>query len=722
MAAPTQRHRIEDRGAAVPDNAIAPEDRVTYRACHLCEALCGIEIRTRGDEIVSVHGDKADGFGRGHICPKAVALIDLQSDPDRLTGPVRRVGKEWQPLGWDEAFDLVGGEFARIQREHGANALGLYFGNPNAHHVASATHLPNFVRALQTRQRFSATSVDQLPHHVVAHAMYGHMFMLPIPDIDRTAYWLILGGNPLASNGSMMSAPDVGRRLKEIRERGGKVVVIDPCRTETADVATRHHFIRPGTDAAFLLALANAVLELGPPKVERYAGKLAGLQDAIAAIRPFGIERAAAATGIPAAAIRAIAAELRAADAAVVYGRIGVSIQPFGTVCQWLIQLLNLVTGNLDAPGGAMPTLPAIAMTGPGTRPGGPGRAASRVAGRPGFGGELPVVAMAEELETPGEGQIRAMLTIAGNPVSSTPNGQRLDRALASLEFMAAIDIFVNETTRHADVILPPASMLSHDNYDVVFNALAIRNVARWNPAVFAKPEGARFDWEIMNGVGAAYAKAAGTLFKPLPEPGKLIAMALGAGPHAAAVTMEKLKAAPHGLDLGPLAPSLLQRLETADGKIACAPAAIVADLARVEADLLAAPPAPGLRLVGRRHLRSNNSWMHNAHRLTKGPRRDQLWIHPGDAASRGIGEGDTVALASRVGAVRVTAKLTDRVMQGVVCLPHGFGQKRDGVRLALASALAGASYNDVADDMAVDVPSGNAALNALPVTVERVR
>jgi anaerobic selenocysteine-containing dehydrogenase len=360
-------------------------------------------------------------------------------------------------------------------------------------------------------------------------------------------------------------------------------------------------------------------------------------------------------------------------------------------------------------------------MTGPGTRPGGPGRAKSRVSGRPGFGGELPVVAMAEEIETAGEGQIRAMLTVAGNPVSSTPNGQRLDRAFAGLEFMAAIDIFVNETTRHADVILPPASMLSHDNYDVVFNALAIRNVARWNPPVFAKPEGARYDWEIMNGIGSAYAKAAGGEFKPLPEPAKLIEMGLRAGPHAATVTMAALKAAPHGLDLGPLAPSLLTRLETPDESIACAPPAIVADLARVAAELLDKAPAGGLRLVGRRHLRSNNSWMHNAHRLTKGPRRDQLWIHPEDAATRGVNDGDEVALASRVGEIKVTAKVTDRVMPGAVCLPHGFGQGREGVRLALAAALAGASYNDVADDAAIDVPSGNAALNAQPVTVKRI-
>ncbi|MDH5265856.1 MAG: molybdopterin-dependent oxidoreductase, partial [Betaproteobacteria bacterium] len=439
------------------------------------------------------------------------------------------------------------------------------------------------------------------------------------------------------------------------------------------------------------------------------------------AIRPFGVERAAAATGISAGAVREIAAELRAAPAAVVYGRMGLSTQAFGTTCQWLIQLLNLLTGNLDAPGGALPTTPAIPMTGPGTRPGGPGRFASRVSGRASFGGELPVAAMAEEIETPGEGRIRAMLTIAGNPVSSTPNGRRVDRALSGLDFMAAIDIYVNETTRHADVILPPASALAHENYDVIFNALAVRNVARYNPPAVAKPEGARLDWEIFNGLGAAYAKASGAPFNPLPPPSALLDGALRAGPYGRTLSLDALKAAPHGLDLGPLEPSLLERLETPDGRIACAPGAFLADLARVEAQLLQPAAGDELRLVGRRHVRSNNSWMHNARRLTKGPRRDHLWIHPADAQARGIADGEEVTLASRVGGIRVTARITDEVMPGAVCLPHGFGQSREGVRLSLAAALPGASYNDISDESQVDPLSGNAALNALPVTVTRL-
>jgi anaerobic selenocysteine-containing dehydrogenase len=682
------------------------DSRVTYRACHLCEALCGLEIRTEGDKIVSIKGDKDDPFSRGHICPKAIALQDIHTDPDRLRHPVQRVGNDWKPLAWDDAFTLVAERFADVQRRHGPNSLGIYFGNPNAHHVGSIVNMPAMVRALRTRTRFSATSVDQLPLHVACREMYGHMFLIPIPDVDHTGYWLILGGNPIVSNGSLMTVPDVAKRLKAIKDRGGKVVVIDPVRTETADVATRHHFIRPGTDAAFLVALVNALVELGPPKVERYGDRLAGLDEALAALGPFGVDAATACTGISAAEVRTIARELRDAASAVAYGRMGVSTQPFGSVCMWLIQLVNILTGNLDAVGGAMCTQPLVPLTGPGTRPGSLGKYRTRVSGRPIFGSEFPAITMSEEIETPGEGQVRAFLTVAGNPVSSTPNGRRLDRALASLEFMASIDIYVNETTRHADVILPPASMLCHDNYDVVFNALAVRNVARVNPPVFDKPEGSLYDWEIFNGLGRAYAKAAGVEYKEMPSPMTTLAKVAKA-----------VGGAPHGVDLGPLKPSLLQRLETPDGRIQCSPAVMLADLPRVRAELIEKRQAP-MRLVGRRSVRSNNSWMNNSHRLVKGPRRDQVWMNPADALALGVVEGAAVEVRSTSGAVQPTVHVTDRVGPGVVCLPHGFSQGRAGVRLAEASKIPGVSYNDLSEETADDVPSGNAALNALPVSI----
>jgi len=494
--------------------------------------------------------------------------------------------------------------------------------------------------------------------------------------------------------------------MKDLR---GKVVVIDPVRTETADVATRHHFIRPGADAAFLIALVNALLELGPPRVERYGDKLAGLDEALAALRPFGVEAASTSTGIPAEAVREIARELRGASSAVAYGRMGVSTQPFGSVCTWLIQLVNILTGNLDAVGGALLTQPLVPVTGPGTRPGNWGKSRTRVSDRPMFGGELPAITMSEEIETPGEGQVRAFLTVAGNPVSSTPNGRRLDRALAGLEFMASIDIYVNETTRHADVILPPASMLCHDNYDVIFNSFAVRNVARVNPPVFEKPEGSLYDWEIYNGLGRAYAAKTGVEFKEMPAPMVTLAKVAKA-----------VGGAPHGVDLGALKPSLMERLETPDGKIQCAPAVMLADLPRVKASLYGGADT-GMKLVGRRHIRSNNSWMHNAHRLTKGPRRDQLWVNPGDAAPLGLREGDSVNVRSGTGSVAPTVHLTDRVPAGVVCLPHGFGQRREGVRLSGAAGVEGVSYNDVSEETAGDAVCGNAAVNALPVMLEPV-
>ncbi len=685
----------------------SPDTRITYRACHLCEALCGLEIHTRGDEIVAIKGDKLDPFSRGHICPKAVAIQDIHTDPDRLRHPVQRVGNDWKPITWQDAFELIATKFADVQKRHGANALGIYLGNPNAHHVGSILNMPPLVRALQTRNRFSATSVDQLPMHVVAREMYGHMFLIPIPDIDHTHYWLILGANPIASNGSLMTAPDVAKRLKAIKDRGGKVVVIDPVKTETADVATRHHFIRPGTDVAFLIALILALRDVGPPRVHHYGDKIPGLYDALSEIGAFSIEEAARCTGISEEAIREIAREMHTARSAVAYGRLGVSTQPFGTLCQYLIQLVNILTGNLDSVGGAIPTKPLVPVTGPGTRPGNWGKARTRVSGHATFGGELPAAAMSEEMETPGEGQVRAFLTIAGNPVSSTPNGRRLDRALAGLEFMAAVDIYVNETTRHANVILPPASMICHDNYDVIFNAFAIRNVARVNPPVFDKPQGSLYDWEIYNRLGNAYAKAAGVEFHEAPAPMKVLKKAVKA-----------IGGAPHGADLGPLKPSLLERLETEDKRVHCAPHVFLADLARVRAELIDKPDDGGMKLVGRRHVRSNNSWMHNVHRLTKGPRRDQVWLHPRDAERAGVQEGDLVELRSKAGTIMPTVLVSYRVAEGVACLPHGFGQSREGVRLSQASRVPGVSYNDLSEETALDVVSGNAALNALPIEI----
>jgi len=691
--------------------------RSVYRACNLCEAICGLEIKVDGPKIVSIRGDVADPFSRGHICPKAVALQDIHDDPNRLRRPLRKDGAAWVEIGWDEAFELAAERLAAIQLGQGNDAAGLYAGNPSVHNIGTALGTAQLARLIKSRNVFSATSVDQLPQQLASLLMFGHQFLLPIPDIDRTDYFLIMGGNPVASNGSLMTAPDVTRRLADIRARGGKVVVLDPRFTETAAVADEHHFLRPATDAALLMGMLNTMKEEGLFRIA-HPDRLRGLDAALDAIADMTPEIAATMTGIDAATIRRLAREFAAAPSAVCYGRVGSTLQAFGTLNQWLIQLVNLVTGNLDSVGGALLTQPLIPITGPGTRPGHYGRWTSRVRGLPESGGELPVAVLAEEILTPGPGtngaQIRGLITIAGNPVLSTPDGRGLDEALESLEFMVSIDIYLNETTRHADLILPPTSSLNHDHYDLVFNALAIRNVARFNTGIWPRPDDERYDWEIFRELCLRLAARLEREHRPLLPTAAAIEKRLQG------MSMETLMEAEHGLDLGPLAPSLYDRLETADGKIDCAPAVLIADVARFRGQAAASAslsPAT-FRLIGRRHLRSNNSWMHGSHRLMKGKRRDPLMMHPEDLAALGLSDGQTVEVRARAGSVRIPVQATDTVMRGVVSLPHGFGHDRSGTRLGLAEANPGVSYNDLTDVSALDAVSGNAALNGIAVEV----
>ena len=691
--------------------------RTVYRACNLCEAICGLEIKVDGEKIVSIRGDGDDPFSRGHICPKAVALQDIHEDPNRLRRPMKRAGTEWQEIPWDEAFELAAGKLAAIESAHGNNAVGLYAGNPSVHNIGTLFNVAQLARVLKTKNAFSASSVDQLPQQLTSLLMFGHQLMIPIPDIDRTDYFLILGGNPVASNGSMMTTPDVTRRLAGIRKRGGKVVVIDPRRTETAAVASEHHFIRPATDAALLMAMINTMKAENLFRLT-HPEQLNGLDAALAAIAGITPEVAARATGIEAETIRRIARELAAAQSAVCYGRVGTTLQSFGTLNQWLVQLVNIVTGNLDREGGAMPTNPLIPITGPGTRPGHYAQWRSRVSGLPESSGELPVAVLAEEILTPGQGQIRGMVTVCGNPVLSTPDGRGLDEALTSLDFMLAIDIYINETTRHADLILPPTSSLNHDHYDLIFNALAIRNVARFNAGMWTRPDDERYDWEIFRELCVRLAAKLNREYKPLPPTAKVIEGMLAKGAAAHGISMAALTGAEHGLDLGPLAPSLYQRLETPDRKINCAPAELLADIARFRAEIEKTLKSGSFSLIGRRHVRSNNSWMHNSHRLIKGKPRNQLLMHPDDLASLGIVDGQTVEVRARVGSVRIAVQASDTLMRGVVSLPHGFGHNRAGTHTGLAEKNAGVSYNDLTDASAVDAVSGNAALNGIAVEV----
>ena len=693
-----------------------------YRACHLCEAICGLVIETEGEEIVSIKGDKNDPLSRGHICPKAVALKDIQEDPDRLRRPVKRVEDEngeqqWEEISWEEALDTAARGLVDIHERHGVHAIGVYLGNPSVHNYGMLTHQGNLFRHLRTNNRFSATSVDQLPHHLASLWLFGHKSLFPIPDIDRTDYFLMLGANPIASNGSLWTVPDVRKRIKALTARGGKLVVIDPRHTETARLASEHHFITPGTDALFLLALLHTLFAEGLANPGHLSPFITGLDEVEQAIAAFNPDFAAAHTGIAATDIRRIARDLASAGSGICYGRMGVSTQAYGALNQWLIQIINIVTGNLDKPGGSLFTLPAVDQISA-SSPGGFGRHRSRVRDLPEFDRELPAAAMAEEITTAGEGQIRALFTGAGNPVLSTPNGRQLDEALTQLDFMVSLDPYLNETTRHADIILPPTSPLEHDHYDLAFHINAIRNTARHSEAVFEKPDDALHDWEIFSELGNRVAQLLGMEPQPSVPPDQFIDAGLKMGPYAEqGLTLDKLRDNPSGIDLGPLQSQLPQRLRTRDQVIRCNTPEPLADLARLQEEF--SQPHHGLlQLIGRRHVRSNNSWMHNYRRLVKGKNRCTLLMHPGDMARRDIPESGLVTVSSRVGAVQVAVEASEDMMPGVVSLPHGFGHDREGIRMGIARDHAGVSCNDITDELALDALSGNAAINGVLVSV----
>ncbi|WP_327743499.1 molybdopterin-dependent oxidoreductase [Streptomyces europaeiscabiei] len=703
--------------------------RTTHQtSCNLCEAICGIEVTVEGDRVVAIRGDQRDPLSRGHVCPKSVAMADIYHDPDRLRQPMRRRGTDWEPIQWDEAIELAGKALATISRAHGAKAVAAYFGNPTVHSLGGMTHGLTFAHMLGTPNVFSATSMDQLPHHVASWLLYGHAALLPKPDLDRTQHLLVFGANPVASNGSLMTAPGIRRRFEALRARGGRLIVVDPRRTETAQVADEHVFVRPGTDAAVLLAMVNVVLAERPHQLPDYMIGLDAVRSAIAHVTP---EVASRYSRVPAQTIRRLALEFADAETAVCYGRIGVSTQRFGTLSHWAIALLNMVTANFDTPGGAMFTEPAIDLLGQ-MNPGHLGARRTRVRGLPSFGDEFPVSALAEEILTPGPGRVRGLITTGGNPVLSSPDGAGMDKALSSLDFMVAVDLYLNETTRHADLILPTTTALERDHYDLVFRSFAVRNTAKFSPPVFDKNADARHDWEIFRDLGAAYRRhLAGARRWPARisvrrailaaqlklTPRRLVDLGLRTGRYK--LSVKKLLAQPEGVDLGPMKPVLPRGLRTRGKRINLLPDEIADDLARLRHDVEAEPDG-ALRLIGRRHVRTNNSWGHNSGRLVAGEPRHHLLMHPADAQRCGVANGPAT-LRSQVGEIRVDVQQTTDIMEGTVSLPHGYGHDRAGTALSVAENVTGASINDVTDPSKLDELSGNAAFCGVVVTVTAV-
>lgn len=743
--------------------------RIAYRTCPFCEATCGLELHLDDDELTLVRGDKDDVFSHGYLCPKGTALKQLEADPDRIRRPQVRRGDTWHEVTWDEAFAEIERGLGPIL-EANRDAVGVYLGNPNAHNLGAIIEGRVLLQSIGSANVFSASTVDQMPKQVSSGLMFGAALTVPVPDLDRTDYVLILGANPFASNGSLMTVPDVPGRLRAIRERGGRLVVVDPRRSKTAEEADEHLFIRPGTDAHFLFGILHTIVAEGLVQLGNAAGHVEGLDEVERLARDFAPEVVAPVCGIDAETIRRVARDLVTTERAAVYGRIGTCTQEFGTLASWLVDVVNTIAGNLDREGGAMFTLPATG--GPNT--GGTtgvgrgvrfGRRQSRVRGLPEFYGELPVVALAEEIETPGEGQIRALITVAGNPVLSTPNAGRLDRALASLDFMVSVDIYRNETTRHANVILPVPGVLARSHYDVALYSLAVRNVANYSAPVVELGADEIPEWEVLlrlAGIAAGQGSTAeaaallddfvlttqvqkavtreggnvegrdaGELIAALSVngrrgPERVLDLMLRTGPYGDGfgatpdgLSLSVLEENPHGVDLGPLQPRLPEVLRTPSGKIELAPPMIVEDVENRLVPSLSRRLNGELVLVGRRDLRSNNSWMHNLEILVKGKPRCTLQIHPADASRLGLADADVARVESRVGSLEISVEITDGIMTGVVSIPHGWGHDAEGADMEVAGRYAGVNTNLLADGSLVDPLSGNAVLNGIPVTVE---
>lgn len=741
------------------------ETRTAIRTCPLCEAGCGLEITLEGERVKRIRGDRDDVFSAGYICPKGSTLGHLHDDPDRVRRPLVRRDGELVEVSWDEAFAEIEDRLLPLLAEHGRDAAAIYLGNPGAHTMGPMLYNGVLIKALGTRNRFSASTVDQRPKEITTALMFGSV-TAPVPDLDRTDHLIILGANPLASNGSLCTAPDFPGRLQRIQERGGTVVVVDPRRSETAAMADRHVAIRPGTDAHLLAAMAQTIITEGladPGAVADHCADLDRLPDLLA---PYTPDAVAPICGVAADDVRSLARDLCAAPSGAVYGRIGTTTQEFGTLASWLVDVVNLLSGNLDRVGGAMFAKGAVGQpstkgepgTGRGFRM---GRVTSRAGGRPEALGEFPVTALPEEIETPGEGQVRALVTVAGNPVSSNPNSDRLDAALASLDFMVSVDIYVNETTRHADVILPPPSALQKSHYDLALLNFAVRNVANYSPPVLPLDDGQLDEWEILlrlaaicsgEGVDAdidavddsivrsrlasavqdpwsnVHGRDADELYAELGDrrgPERMLDLMLRTGPYgdgfgsdADGLSLDVLIDHPHGVDLGALeADRIPALLRTPSGKVEVVPEPIEADLPRL-AGSLDRDWDDVMVLIGRRHVRSNNSWMHNVRVLTKGRNRCTLQVHPDDADRLGLSDGGPTKVTSRVGEVVVDAEITDGIRPGVVSIPHGFGQNLPGVQLRVAAEYRGVNTNELTDEQFFDPVSGNIALNGVPVTV----
>ncbi len=708
-----------------------------FRVCNLCEAMCGLEIIHDGRKVLSVKGDKKDPLSKGSICPKGALIHELHNDPNKLRTPLRKKENgEWEVISWKLALDIVGAQINKIRKNHGADAIGLYFGNPTVHNFGMMMMAGEMKRILRTKNVFSPTSMDQLPHHFIGYYMYGHSLNISIPDIDRTQYLVIFGANPVASNGSLMSAPGIQKRLKDIQARGGRIIQFDPRKNETSRIVDEHYFIRPNTDVYLLLAMLHLIQKNSWIKIGNLQNHIRGLGRLRGIAQEFTPQRVAEMTGVSQETILRITQEYAQSQKAVLYGRMGMSTQEYGGLSHWLCHVINILTGHFDTPGGAMFATPAFDVRQETKFRTAHKRWFSRVRQLPEFAGELPVSVMAEEMSTPGEGQIKALITYAGNPVLSTPNGKQLDRMLPKLDFMVSIDIFLNETSRHADIILPPPSHLEIEHYDLIFNMLSVSNNVKFSSPLFHPPKGQLYDWQIARELIKRFAKASpkkpSKLFQWL-TPKQLLSLGLLMGPYGklshpkrwfSGLSLKKIIHSTHGISLGALKPGIPEILLTKDKKINLADEVFLNGLNQLKATLIKKNSQKLSKnqflLIGRRHLRSNNSWMHNVDGLMKGKNRCTALIHPQDAHKLQLHDHQKISVVSQTGSIDIPIEITDEIMPGVLSIPHGYGHSRNGVQLTVASRPenAGVSVNDITDHNLMDAVTGNAVFSGQIVSV----
>ncbi len=709
------------------------EIKTHYRACNVCEATCGLEIKYKNNKILSIKGDKNDPLSKGHICPKGVALQDVYYDPDRLKQPVKKTKDGWQTISWNQAFDEVTNNIKSIQEKHGNDAVALYFGNPTVHNMGAMMFMPMFSKMLRTKNRYSATSIDQLADQLAAYLLFGHQLLVPVPDLDRTDCLLIIGANPVVSNGSMMTAPKVAQRIKDIRKRGGQVINVDPRFTETSKISDQHIYINPAADVYLLLAILNVVFAKNYDNLRHVKEFTHDIQDIKDLVKPFTAASVAEITGIEARTIEDLVETFCQSKSACCYPRFGASTQKFGTLTQWLGNVLNIVTGNFDREGGVMFAKPALDILAPARKQKNRkvfAKNHSRLKGLPSFAGELPVSVLADEILTEGEGQIKLLITNSGNPVISTPNGNKMDQALQSLDYMVAVDFYINESSRHANIILPPTSALERSHYNMAFHTLAVQNTVKYTEPLFNPEKNQRSDmqifvelWSRLQPDGLKNKFKTWMTKRYIFKKGEagIIDAGLKKGPYSD-LDLEKVIASKHGIDLGALQPCMPERLFTQDQQIHLMPEEIKSDIQRLNNYFQNNHPDPefDMQVIGRRDPRTNNSWMHNSHRMIKGKQRCLAIINSLDAEKYDLQNGDSIKVTSKIGEISLPVAVTQDIKEGIISIPHGWGHVFEDMQLSIAKKHAGVNINILMDENQMDELSGNAVLSGVPVKIEK--